>query len=89
MGLKDSRGVSISYDNLEAIEALDRCHEMSLTFVGDPVVEMSKVLDSHPDFVMGHCFKAGMLTQAMETRIYNDMVACVERAEALAGRGGV
>ncbi len=83
MGLKDSRGVSTSYNNSEAIEALDRCHEMSLIFVGDPVAEITEVLEAHPGFVMGHCFKAGMLTQAMETRIYNEMVASVAAAEAL------
>ena len=37
----------------------------------------------HPNFIMGHLFKAGWLTQAMETRIYGEMVAAIEAAEAL------
>ena len=35
---------------------------------------------------MGHCFKAAMLTQAMETRIYDEMLAHLRAAEALADR---
>ncbi len=83
MGLTDCRGVPVSCDDPALIEALDRCHDDSLAFRGDPVAGIDEVLRDHPDFIMGHCFKAGMLTQAMETRIYDDMVASVEAAEAL------
>lgn len=86
MSLKDCRGVPTSCSKPEVLEALDRCHELSLTFAGDPLGEIDKLLAEHPDFVMGHCFKAGMLTQAMETRIYDEMVASIGAAEALADR---
>ena len=33
---------------------------------------------------MGHCFKAGLLTQTMETRIYKIMCASLNAAEARA-----
>ncbi len=83
MGRSDCRGVPTSCDDRALIEALDRCHEDSLAFRGDPVAGIDAVLADHPDFIMGHCFKAGILTQAMETRIYNDMLKSVEAAEAL------
>ncbi len=86
MGLSDRRGVPVSYGNQDAIDALDEAQEDSLAFRGDPVASIDAVLDEHPDFVMGHCFKAAMLTQAMETRIYHDMVAALETAESLAGQ---
>jgi tetratricopeptide (TPR) repeat protein len=86
MTYADCRGVPVSCDAPAPIEALDRCHEDSLAFRGDPVAAIDRVLEERPDFIMGHCFKAGMLTQAMETRIYDDMVRSVEAAEALAGK---
>ena len=82
--LSDCRGVPVSNADVAQVEALDRCHEMALCFEGDPVCEITEVLWAAPDFVMGHCFKAGMLTQAMETRIYDDLLASVEAAERLA-----
>lgn len=82
----DSRGVPLSCRHGDAIHALEAAHENALSFVGAPVDEMVAVLKDHPDFVMGHCFVAGMLTQAMETRIYGDMVRHLEAAEALASQ---
>ena len=80
---RDCRGVAVSTSDRLLVEALDRCHEQSLCFSGNPVAEISDILRDAPDFVMGHCFKAGMLTQAMETRIYDELVASVKAAEGL------
>ncbi len=82
-GTKDWRGVPVSYSDPSAIEGLERAHECALGFRGDAIAEIDKVLAEHPQFVMGHIFKAGWLSQAMETRIYDDMVAAVKAAEAL------
>lgn len=86
MSLADPRGVPVSTDNQALIDGLEEAHEQSLGFVGNPAAAIGRVLEAHPDFVMGHCFKAGMLTQAMETRIYDDMVASLTAAEALVER---
>ena len=82
----DCRGVPVSYTDASAIEGFERALECTLAFRGDAIAEIDAVLDAHPDFVMGHLFKAAWLTQAMETRIYDEMVASVHRAEALAGQ---
>ena len=79
---KDPRGVPVSYAHPDAIEGLERAIEMSLAFRGDAIAEIDRVLTDHPDFVMGWLFKAGWLTQAMETRIYDCMVAALSEAEA-------
>ena len=86
MGIRDCRDVPVSADDRSLVDSLEAAHEDSLSFRGDPVGTMSALLEEHPDFIMGHCFKAGLLTQAMETRIYDDMVASVEAAEALADK---
>ena len=77
----DCRNVPVSYNNTAAIEALELAHEYSLVFENDPVATIDETLKGHPDFIMAHCFKAAMLSQAMETRIYDDFVASVTSAE--------
>jgi len=76
----DIRGIPVSYTNQSAIEGLDRAIEMALGFRGDAIAEIDKVLEEHPDFMMGWLFKAAWLTQAMETRIYKMMVNAFDNA---------
>lgn len=78
----DIRGAPLSYAHPDAVEGLERALEMTLAFRGDAVAAIDRVLADHPDFVMGWLFKAGWLTQAMETRIYGEMVAALREAEA-------
>jgi len=77
----DCRGVPVSYPDTKAIEGLERAIQMSLSFRGDAIAEINKVLKEHPDFIMGWLFKAGWLTQSMETRIYGLMVKSLEEAQ--------
>ncbi len=77
----DARGLPISYGAATAIDGLERSLDAALGFRGDAVGIIDDVLAEHPDFVMGWLFKAGWLTQAMETRIYADMVAALGQAE--------
>lgn len=82
----DPRGVPVSYAKSDAIDGLERAVEASLSFRGDAIGEIDAVLAEHPDFIMGWIFKAAWFTQAMETRIYGDMVAAFKEAEKRIGR---
>ena len=82
----DVRGIPVSHTSADAIDGLERAIEISLTFRGDAIAEIDAVLAGHPDFVMGWLFKAGWLTQSMETRIYGEMVAALDQAEKLINR---
>ena len=77
----DCRGVPVSYPHGDAIDGLERAIIMSLSFRADPVAEIGKTLAEHPDFIMGWIFKAAWMTQYMETRIYDEMVAALGEAE--------
>ncbi|MEP5091150.1 MAG: hypothetical protein ABJR23_17120, partial [Paracoccaceae bacterium] len=79
--LKDIRGVPVSYPDRDAVDGLERAVIMSLSFRGDAIALIEGVLDEHPDFTMGWLFKAGWLTQSMETRIYPLMVDALAQAE--------
>ena len=81
----DVRGVPVSYRDRQAIEGLELAIEMSLSFRGDAIAQINSVLRDHPGFIMGWLFKAGWLTQSMETRIYDIMVSALEKAENLLG----
>lgn len=83
MSLTDSRGVPLSCGDPELGAALEPLMEDFCAFRSDPVAGASKILEDAPDFIMAHIFKAALLTQAMETRIYGEMLASVEAAEAL------
>lgn len=78
---KDIRGVPVSYPDHDAIDGLERAVIMSLSFRGDADALIDGVLQEHPDFTMGWLFKAGWLTQSMETRIYPIMVNALAQAE--------
>ena len=54
---EDPRGVPLSYAHPDAIEGLERAIELSLSFRGDAIAEIDKVLEDHPDFAMGRLFK--------------------------------
>jgi len=86
MTATDCRGVPTSCDDTALLAALDRLLEDSLAFSGDPIAGARELLAREPDFLMGHIFKGAMLTQTMETRIYREMLASVEAAEALWSR---
>jgi len=79
----DIRGMPVSHQSKAAIDGLDQAMEIALAFRGDAIERIDQALQEHPDFLMGWLFKAGWLTQAMETRIYGDMVNAFEKAEAL------
>ncbi len=86
MSLSDCRGVPLSCTDPEQVAALEPLLEDFCAFRGDPVAGASAILEAHPDFIMAHIFKAALLTQAMETRIYDEMLASVVAAEGLWAR---
>ena len=83
----DIRGVPVSYHYQDAIDGLEEAIEISLAFRGDAIARIDRVLEEHPDFIMGWLFKAAWLTQAMETRIYSDMVHAYKEAEKRISKG--
>lgn len=86
LGARDCRGVPVSYADRGALDGLERALTAALAFRGDAVAEIDAVLAEHPGFILGHLFKASWLTQAMETRVYGQMVAAAAAAEKLADR---
>jgi tetratricopeptide (TPR) repeat protein len=86
MPIKDRYGVEHSTDNANSIERYEAAVDLLLGFFNDPLVVIDAALAEDPDFVMGHAFKAGLLTTFAEKSVEADLVASIEAAEALAGK---
>ena len=80
---EDFRQSNFSYKDDEALEGFRVALECALSFRGDPIAIIDKVLAEHPKFAMGWLFRASWLTQAMETRVYDEMVDSVNQVYQL------
>lgn len=86
MALKDKNGVPVSTNNLRALERLDRAMELFHGYYGDPFAAIDEALADDPGFVMGHCFRAGILTTTSEKGATAMIRHSVEAVEALWSR---
>ena len=51
MALKDIRGVPVSYGDQKAIDAMEDAHICAMSFYGDAIGRIDKVLKEHPEAV--------------------------------------
>jgi tetratricopeptide (TPR) repeat protein len=84
MGKLDERGNPVSYGSRPAIDALDRVFNMLHAYQADPLAEVDKIIDEHPDFAMAHAFRAGALATATDKAFEPELIKSVMAAEALA-----
>ena len=79
----DLKHTPFSYPDTVAIDGYEAALDCALSFRGDAIAAIDQVLDEHPEFAMGWLFRACWLTQAMETRVYREMVSSVEQVRNL------
>ena len=84
MGRVDERGNPASHGSQAAIDALDRVFNMLHAYQADPLAEVDRIIDEHPDFAMAHAFRAGALATATDKAFEPELVKSVVAAEALA-----
>jgi tetratricopeptide (TPR) repeat protein len=85
MPLTDIYGVEHSTDNAASIKRYEEAVNLLLGFFNDPLEVIDQALAEDPDFVMGHCFKAGLLTTFAEKSVEADLLFHLKAAEAMAG----
>jgi tetratricopeptide (TPR) repeat protein len=81
----DRYGNPVSSANTRAIALYDRALDQLNTYRVDPLVAIEQALAEDPSFVMGHCFKAALLTTTSEAGAEPGIAQAVAHAEA-AGR---
>jgi tetratricopeptide (TPR) repeat protein len=82
MSLKDVRGLPVSTSNARSLERYERAANLTVSYFVDPLAAIDEALAEDPDFVMGHCLKAGLLIMSTEKgalALLADSVTALER----------
>ncbi len=83
MGLDDRRGVPYSTRDRVLLDRYEAAVDLLHGYFNDPLAAIDAALAEHPDFVMGHCFRAGLMAVATEKAAEPELKHSVEAAEAL------
>src|SRR5215468_3482516 len=84
MALTDRRGVAVSTDNRKSLDRYERAVDLLHSYFYDPLAAIDEALAEDPAFVMGHCFRAGLLTTTTDKAVEPMLRKSVEAGEALA-----
>lgn len=80
---KDARGTDVSCADAETLALYERALVQYQSYVGDALATIDQALAARPDFVLGHVFKAGLLTTFGEKRFVAAAHDSLAAAEAL------
>ncbi len=82
MTRKDHEGNPISHGEPDAIAGYQRAATLFHRYAADPLAAIDETLAAHPDFVMGHCLRAGLICTATDKAFDVELRRSVEAAEA-------
>lgn len=80
MKLVDSFGNKVSAGNRTALDFYERAVGQLALYRGDPMATIDESLANDPSFVMGHCFKAGLLATTSELGAESGIAAALDAA---------
>ena len=86
MSLRDKRDAPVSTGNRRSLERLESVFGDFQGFFGDPMAGVDEILREDPDFVLAHCFRAGLCVVSSEKGAEPILKESVEAAEALADK---
>ena len=83
MGLTDMRGMPVSTTNRESLDRYEEAEELFLSYFADPLAIIEGAVSDDPGFVMGHCFRAGLMVAGSEKAALEPLEESVRAGEAL------
>ena len=86
MKLVDQFGNRTSSGNRAALDLFDEATAQFAIYRSDPIATIDQALAADPTFVMGHCFKAGLLATTSEQGSEPGIAAALDAAERHIGR---
>ena len=86
MTLRDKRDVPVSTSNRAALDKLEQASELLHGYFNDPIAVIDQALAEDPDFVMGHCFRAGVLATTSDKQFEPELRKSVEAARKLSAK---
>jgi tetratricopeptide (TPR) repeat protein len=81
---QDARDTPVSACMPESLDDFERALYQFQSYFGDPTVTLAKTLERDPEFVIGHIFNASAMLMMSERQYLPDVLASIEKAEALA-----
>jgi len=81
MNLNDQFGNPVSGRNRIALDLYDHAVTQLAFFRGDPIATIDEAIAIDPGFIMGHCFKAGLLATTSERGCETGIAAALTAAE--------
>lgn len=84
MGLSDIFGEPVSHANAASVAAFGAAAARMLAYDPDPGALIDAVLQDDPDFVMGHCFRAGIYLTTSDKRYQPPMAHALSQLQRLA-----
>jgi tetratricopeptide (TPR) repeat protein len=86
MSTSDCRNQAMSTNSSKAASAYDRALELTASYFLDPLAVIDEALREEPDFVMGHCLKAGLAVMSTERGALPILSEAVEAVARLSSR---
>lgn len=83
MALQDKRGVPVSTNNRQSLERFEEAFSLFQGYFNNPLTIIEEALAEDPTFVLGHCFRAGLMLVSTEKAAVPELQRSVEAAEAL------
>ncbi|MCC7046935.1 MAG: tetratricopeptide repeat protein [Alphaproteobacteria bacterium] len=86
MTLRDKRDIPVSTTNRASLDRLEQASELLHGYFNDPIAAIDQALAEDPGFVMGHCFRAGVLATASDKQFEPELRKSVEAARGLSAK---
>jgi tetratricopeptide (TPR) repeat protein len=86
MSLRDCRDVPVSTRSRASLARYETAVELFHGYFGDPVSAIDAALAEDPQFILGHCLKAGLLLSATDSTVLPAVRSSLESAELLRHR---
>lgn len=81
MNLADLNDVPLSTPHALARDAYNKASMLFHGYYGDPLSAIDEALLAHPDFLMGHALKAGLILSTTDVRLYPMAAQTLDLAE--------
>ncbi|QEX23012.1 tetratricopeptide repeat protein 38 family protein [Hypericibacter adhaerens] len=84
MTRKDKWGNPVSHGSTDAVARLERATELLACYQADPVAELDTAIAEHPDLVMAHAIRGGIMATTSDKAFDGELAKDLQAAEALA-----
>jgi hypothetical protein len=83
MSLRDVRGMPVSTSKRDSLDRYEEAEDLFLSYFADPLAVIDKAVADDPGFVMGHCFRAGLMVAGSEKAALAPLEESVKAGESL------